>query len=63
MWQRPDAQSSSRSQGAPTAEPEGAVAVKLLSTDPDRKPGPELYAQRATEAVALRRRLLDVLLY
>jgi 23S rRNA (cytosine1962-C5)-methyltransferase len=45
--------------GAGYFEPEGAVAVKLLSTDPDRRPGPDLYAARATEAVALRRRLLD----
>ena len=44
--------------GAGYFEPEGAVAVKLLSTDPDRKPGPDLYASRATDALALRRRLL-----
>lgn len=44
--------------GAGYFEPEGAVAVKLLSTDPDRKPGPALYAERARAAVSLRERLL-----
>lgn len=45
--------------GAGYFEPDGAVAVKLLTTDPDQKPGPALYAQRATEAMALRSQLLD----
>ncbi len=45
--------------GAGYFEPNGAVAVKMLSRDPNRKPGPELYAQRAKAAIALRRRLLD----
>jgi len=44
--------------GAGYFEPDGAVAVKMLTLDPECKPGPALYAQRATEAVALRRRIL-----
>ncbi len=44
--------------GAGYFEPDGAVAVKMLTLDPSRKPGPELYAQRATEALALRSRFL-----
>jgi 23S rRNA (cytosine1962-C5)-methyltransferase len=44
--------------GAGYFEPDGAVAVKMLTLDPDRKPGPDLYVQRANEALALRRRFI-----
>jgi 23S rRNA (cytosine1962-C5)-methyltransferase len=44
--------------GAGYYETDGAVAVKILSTDPERPPGPALYAVRAAEAVRLRERLL-----
>lgn len=40
-------------------EPDGAVAVRLISRDPDATCGPELYRERAVGALSLRADLLE----
>ncbi|MFH2008370.1 MAG: class I SAM-dependent rRNA methyltransferase [bacterium] len=39
-------------------EREGAVAIRVLSVDPDQPPGPDLYRRRAHQAVDLRQALI-----
>ena len=40
-------------------EPEGAVAVKVLTLDPEEAPGPDLYRARARRAADLREALIE----
>jgi len=39
-------------------ESEGAVAIRVLSVDPEQRPGPDLYRRRAHQAVDLREELI-----